>query len=360
MLDERLCKVVGNPHDKVTHWGISRVRGGKAERLDHPASDGDALAGVRVREWPIEQLSLDEVRARWGSGSYKIHWLCPHAEDAQQRSGGHGPLFTLDPEVATHVAAAVTAAPPMPVATPANNGVTADSLLSVVTTMMELSDRRAASTIEAITRLAAPQGAPAPNSAMLDEMSKLRAELAATNARVEADRERRALEERFREDKERMQREAREATEKLQRELDEAKRRADDAERDADRPATIEPGQPIMSQLGYGAANALMQKPELAGALIEKAGPLLSALFGGGGAVPAPPASGPPATGIPAPKAVGAPVVTPPPAARPPVPVKVAAVPPIDPARSSWQPITPPPVEVVDKPAEAPAVEAAG
>lgn len=355
MLDDRLCKVVGNPNEKVTHWGISRVKlGGKLERLDHPAE-----GGVRVREWPLAELALDEVRARWGAGSYKIHWLIPDADDPQQRSGGHGPLFTLDPELSTHVAPPPPA-PTMPAAAPVaiaapSNGLTADSLLTVVTTMMQLSDKRAEATINAITALASAQRAPersaGPDVAVLNEMAALRAELAATNARTEAAAQRAELEAKHREE-----------VARLQREVEDAKRRADEAEREAERETkpAIEPGQPIMTQLGFGAANALMQKPEIAAALIEKAAPVLGALFGVGApaASPPPPASGPaPSNGVPAPKVMPAA----PPVVRAAAPVVKPAAP-IDPATSSWQPIAPPPPSTEQPVAEqpAPAAEAAG
>jgi hypothetical protein len=328
------------------------MRNNKLERLDHP----DGEDGVRVREWPLEQLTLEEVRARWGAGSYKAHWFRRDEENPQLQSGGHGPLFTLDPEVPTHVAPPAPTLPAPSQAVPiaqTGGGITADSLLTIVTSMMQISDKRAESTINAITALASrrddrPSG---PDPVVMQEMASLRAELAASNARAEAERERRALEERFREERDRMMREAADREAKLRAEADEAKRRAEAAEAEAERETrpAIEPGQPIMSQLGYGAANALMQKPEVAAVLIEKATPFLAALFGGGGAAqPAsPPASGPPPTGAPAPKAVPAgPVVTPPPR----VPVRPAApvvAPPVqvDPATSSWQPIAAPPAD---------------
>lgn len=313
----------------------------KTERLDWAEDDG-----VHIREWPIGILSVDEVRARWGSGTFKCHWIIvdEQAEDPTQRrkSGGHGKTFSLDAEPPTRVAA-----PPREAAMPniaAPNGLSADSLLTVVTTMMSLADKRADSMIQAVTQLARGNAPGAAGDA------DLRAQLAEMKAKLEADEKRRELEQKHRDE-----------VAAKDREIADMKRKLEDAERERESDATpkIEPGSPVLSQIGYGIANAALAKPELVGALLEKVGPIATALFGGGNAAqppPSPAASAPP-TGVPAPKAI--PRVVP--------PVRVAekqAEPAGPPPVSSWVPIgnangaSAPPAET--KPSEAPPVEAAG
>lgn len=349
MLNERDANALGTPGDTVTHWGISRIhqREGKEklERLEY-ADDG----GVHLREWPIGILSVDEVRARWGAGTFKCHWLIvdeqAEAPSERRKSGGHGKTFTLDAELPTRIAA-----PPREAAMPniaAPNGLSADSLLSVVTTMMALADKRADTMISAVTQLA--RGNVAPSAGDAD----LRAQLAEMKAKLEADEKRREMEQKHRDE-----------LAAKDREVADLKRKLEDAEREAERDASpkIEPGSPVLSQIGYGIANAAMAKPELVGALLEKVGPIASALFGGGNtaqpATQAPAGQAPPPNGVPAPRAM--PRVVPP--VAPPV---RAAEPAGPPPVSSWVPIgnvgnangaAPPVVE--EKPAE-PVVEAAG
>lgn len=326
MLSERDANALGTPGDTVTHWGISRVtqREGKEklERLEY-ADD----AGVHLREWPIGILSVDEVRARWGAGTFKCHWLIvddKHETPAERRkSGGHGKTFSLDAELPTRVAAPPREAPMPSIATP--NGLSADSLLNVVTTMMALADKRADSMIAAVTNLAA--GRMGGNGAPSDDTARLMAQVAEMKAKLEADEKRREIEQKHRDE-----------LAARDREVADLKRKLEDSEREDRAPAgpTIEPGSPLWSQIGYGAVNAALAKPELVGALLEKVGPLATALFGGGNAAqpatPAPAATAAPPNGVPAPKAM-------PPVVRTAVAPKAPEGPPPPPPVSSWQPM---------------------
>ena len=116
---------LGNPGDRVTHWGISRVVGKKrdghgnskpvCERITHPRSDG-----VKIREWPIEELTLEIVRDRWGAGEYRCHWFEVDSEnednELRRKPAGHGNYFELVPVETEDDDDAPAAAPlpPMP------------------------------------------------------------------------------------------------------------------------------------------------------------------------------------------------------------------------------------------------------
>lgn len=253
-IDERL----GTPAEDVTHWGIMRVTGytrasqGGArrpnlERLDHPDAEG-----VRIDEWPIESLSIETVRERWGAGTFRAVFLVLDPENEEpskrRRSAGNGPFFTLEREEEP------AAAPAAPVAIPAPHGAGVSDMLQFARAIFEMSQVMA-------QRPAAPVAAPD------NATAELRAELARMQARLDAEKAQREAEERHRA----------ELAEKDRRiaELERERERAElEADRDEPRPM-FEAGTPLTEQIGPIIANAVatiaLKNPELAMSLAEKA-----------------------------------------------------------------------------------------
>src|SRR5688572_16190490 len=91
-----LARVFGVPNPEVNAWGITKKDHGKWVRQTHADANG-----THLREWPLSELTLDEVRNRWGAGAYRVQWFIhdPENEDAGQRyrGGGTGPQFELEP-----------------------------------------------------------------------------------------------------------------------------------------------------------------------------------------------------------------------------------------------------------------------
>jgi hypothetical protein len=110
MIDDALLEVVGVPNADVSAWGIQRFEGGKPVRLSSPND-----VGAHVREWPLDELSLDTIRGRWGAGEYRVLWIVrdPTNEDPRKRSrsGGNGKTFALDDVPPVRVAAPAAALP---------------------------------------------------------------------------------------------------------------------------------------------------------------------------------------------------------------------------------------------------------
>jgi hypothetical protein len=259
MLEEMLAEVVGRPGEGVTHWGISRietVRGeAKPSRQTHPNEER-----VRLREWPIEELTLDEIKKRWGAGTFKLHWFCNDPEhptaDQRRTSGGHGPVFTIEPDVVPDVA---PMAPPPPVHVAAPSGD-----FSFALQLMQASDQRAAETMRTVMQMAqAGQGGGA--------SAEMTAAVARLEARIEADKREREQEQRHRDELQRRDNEIAE--------LKRAAERAAEREESSAGPS-IEPGTPILEQLPVLLINGLMglaaKNPEAA---LAFASPLLERIM---------------------------------------------------------------------------------
>ena len=255
-IDERL----GNPAEDVTHWGLMRVTGytrptnggarrANLERLDYPDAEG-----VRIDEWPLDTLSIDVVRERWGAGTFRCVFLVLDPENEEpskrRRSAGNGPFFTLA-ELAEEDAP--PPAPPPP-AVPVPSGAGVSDMLQFARAIFEMSQVMA-------QRPAAPVAAPDTATA------ELRAELARMQARLDAEAAQREAEERHR--AELAERDRRIA--ELERERERAELEAD---RDEPRPM-FEAGTPLTEQIGPILANAVatiaLKNPELAMQMAEKA-----------------------------------------------------------------------------------------
>lgn len=300
MLDETTASAVGTPPERTTHWSIARIENGKPKKLDYPNS-----IGVRVTEWPLEELTIANVRERWGAGTFKCSWMIndPSAEEPgdKRRPNGHGPPFSLDPEAVREVRAPyaqpIPAAPP-----PAGDGMA--SAFEFATRLMDMADRRAQTQFQGLVELAGlRQSTAQPASAPSSEIAEMRAELARMRAEAEA-----------RTAREEAERRHREQIARLERERDEARR---EAEEEPEEPAIVAPeGAGFIGQIGAGIASAIVEaakkNPELVMNVIgAAAAPMIAKM------VAAQQPSEAPATGVPAPAQVAAPVVTHAPAAEP-------------------------------------------
>lgn len=77
----------------TTHWSIRRQRpDGQLEALSAPTADG----GAELREWPLELLSVDNIRATWGPGVFKVQWIAPTPRGGRAHNGW-GRLFQVNP-----------------------------------------------------------------------------------------------------------------------------------------------------------------------------------------------------------------------------------------------------------------------
>lgn len=269
----------GTPGDDVTHWSASRVTGSertpagrkrhKYERLTFPRPDG-----IHQEKWPIDELTLENFRLRWGHGTFRCHWQVqdPDNSDPAQRvrSGGNGEHFTIEP-------APAEPAPPPPPPAPAAFLANPDPMASALTfarDLMTLSDARTNAMLQSIGARTGGGGGDA----------EVLARIAGLEARIAADAERRTLE-----DAHRAQLAAKDT------EIADLKRQKEDAERDAERePAgsMFEPGTPILEQLPILIANGVAafatKNPEMAANLAASVYAKVSASKANPGAPPAP------------------------------------------------------------------------
>lgn len=280
--DDPLFKVIPIPRAEVTHWGISRMVAGKWDRLEF-ADD----AGLTPKEWPIDQLTYETIKARWASGEFKLHYFENEPEHAdpheRRRSGGHSAVFKVQPETATRVPTPHTshaaAGPP--------TGVGMGEAFAFAMQLVELSERRAQSQIEATLRMAGV-GTQAQPTAALEAVAEMRAEMARMKAEAEALRLRDEADRRHRTE-----------IARLERERDDARREADEED---DEPSIVAPdGAGFLAQIGAGIANAMVEaakkNPELVmGVLGSVAAPII-AKMGGAAAEAATQAPTPPPTG---------------------------------------------------------------
>lgn len=66
----RTVPAIGAAPIAVLYWRCFRVSGDQKTPCRFAHDDG-----VEIAEWPIADLSLETIRARWGTGSYKMQWL---------------------------------------------------------------------------------------------------------------------------------------------------------------------------------------------------------------------------------------------------------------------------------------------
>lgn len=261
--DDPLFAAIGNPRDEVTHWGISRLDKGKPERL-HCQND----VGLSQKEWGIEELTYETIKARWASGEYKLHFFVsdPDNEDPHKRyrSCGHSRLFKVAPEASSAIRPPLSAGLPT-----APAGADMGNTLDFAMRLIEMVERRTATQLEAATRLASAQTAAPPPSG---EVAELRAAVERLRAEAEARQQREETERRHRAELQR-----------LERERDEARR---ELEEEDDEPAIVAPeGSGFVGQLGAGIASAIVEaakkNPELVmGVLGNVIGPILAKVQG--------------------------------------------------------------------------------
>lgn len=266
-VDERVTGVAGRPNERVTHWGASKLEHGEFVRQGYPNGDG-----VVAKYWPIEDLNLENLRERFKSGEIKLHWFSFHPDEAiatkRFKNEGNGAAFVLEapPKAADP--------PPAMMPTPPAGAEGMGAALSFATTLMQMSDQRAESTLRAVATMAGAR-AGGPLTADTDTASRI-AKLEAT---IEADRLRREQEDRHRA------------------ELAERDRRIADLERDDGGPEApmFEPGAgSFWEQLGYGAMNAIAKmKPETIEKVTTAIAPFIERAATGQAAAPPPPQAPP-------------------------------------------------------------------
>lgn len=292
---------IGAPNDRVTHWGISRIMGYKRsatgkrspvyERETAPRGDG-----VRINEWPIEECTLETVREKWGTGEFRCHWfiLDPEHEDPKQRriGAGNGLIFELDEvgEIATSETVEAVhgpAAPPpfLQQPDPMSSG------LQFTERFLGMIDRRTEKELEVLrARGVGDHSQSGGNADILAHIARL-------EAKMEADRIQREIEDRHRAE-----------LAQKDKEIDDLKRAKEKAEEDAakggDGPA-FDPELSMWDQLPAVAINGVLglakTNPDIATALMEKGYELFERFQ----ARKSPPA--PPPAAVPAAMAGGAP-----------------------------------------------------
>ncbi len=88
-----------------THWGVQKLTlAGAWEAISHP--DG---TGVRRFEWPLSELSLETLQARWVHGTFRAQWFKPSDNGGRKFLTTSTPI-TIDP-VAASPAEPVAAVP---------------------------------------------------------------------------------------------------------------------------------------------------------------------------------------------------------------------------------------------------------
>lgn len=77
----------GVPPPKATHWTAHRLT---------PNADGNGSGtplsfqggrGLNLREWPIAELTLENLRRRWGPGRYRIGWIAATKSGRREAMG---------------------------------------------------------------------------------------------------------------------------------------------------------------------------------------------------------------------------------------------------------------------------------
>lgn len=125
----------GVPRD-ANAWGIRKKTEVSTWTKDLEWSAPGAT--IALKEWPLEQLSEEEVRRRWGPGTYAVHWLKSGSNGARGHIA-YGREVTILPAVA-----------PSPASSPAAPSTSAAGLNDALQ-MMQLLDQAAAERRASIT-----------------------------------------------------------------------------------------------------------------------------------------------------------------------------------------------------------------
>lgn len=222
-------------------------------------------AGVRIREWPIDELSIENIRARWGSGEFKVHWFShdPENEDPNERRRpqGHGPNFTLEPETP----AASVAAPAGMTIPNGGAGDVALHMMNFAMSFAKLQNQQTAEQISTLMNLRGAAGAPA--AAAPPEMNAELLRLMVKDAARDA---------------------ADAVAAKYEAQIAELKKKLEEAEEDDDDESAplFTPGAPLLEQIGYGILNAAAKNPDLVSTVLA---PVLSRFLPAGAPQSAPP-----------------------------------------------------------------------
>lgn len=133
--------VFGAVPERCTAWGIKRASlGGRWEVLSH----GDGT--VKGQEWPLDALTIENVRAWWGPGKFRVMWFEP-TEGGGRKFMCLGRVVEFEPEAPPVV---VRAAP----APAASGGGDMLSGLDATLRVLDVIEGRADAKIEGMHKLA--------------------------------------------------------------------------------------------------------------------------------------------------------------------------------------------------------------
>ena len=98
----------GGVPPNATHWSIFRKVNSQWEKL-HWGPPGE----MSLREWPLDELTAANIKARWGAGNYRPQFLRP-TDRGGMRSLNHGKEVILTDDGAPATVAAILPTPPAP------------------------------------------------------------------------------------------------------------------------------------------------------------------------------------------------------------------------------------------------------
>jgi hypothetical protein len=248
MNEPRETLTFGPSPDGATHWGLHRLAAtglkGEAEKYKNPD-------GIVVNRWPLSELSVDEVRRRWGQGRFQVQWFA--LDGATHQNKGKGFVFELAADEVATEAPGPTDPVSQILAIQDRARATADRDLERILTLAQ-----GFAQLQAGPGVAARAAAAPLDSEDAAELRRLRTENADLRAR------------------QMMREEAERVTAPLRAEIAERDRRIARLERESEREdaGPFEPGAPIGDTLVTAVLNKIASNPE---AVLSVIGPLAAA-----------------------------------------------------------------------------------
>jgi len=138
---------------EVRTWTCSRLGDtGHAEKLMSPNS-----RGTEVGEWPIHELSEEEIARRWGAGMYTVRWFGAHPSTGARHPRGGSKPFRITQDLVDRVR---PPPPPAPAAAPPVPGLPAHmaETFALMGFLDQQSDRKLNGIVQAATLLGSRGG----------------------------------------------------------------------------------------------------------------------------------------------------------------------------------------------------------
>jgi hypothetical protein len=66
--------IVGACRDDRKYYGVSKLVSGSPKTGEYKWCSWDEGNGAKTNRWPLEKFSLEDIRARWGGGTYRCWW----------------------------------------------------------------------------------------------------------------------------------------------------------------------------------------------------------------------------------------------------------------------------------------------